>query len=307
MADATSGGGRRSRSRSRVLAWRIEAFIAALVIGVFRVLPLDAASALGGGLARLVGPRFGISRRAQRNLRRALPQLDDAAAQQIIRGMWDNLGRVIAEYPHLPKIRVFDDADDRVEVVGREHFDALLEAGQPIIFISAHYGNWEIAGIAAAQRGLSLVQVYRAANNPYFDRLIADLRGSGSGAELLPKGVSGARGAITALRSGRHLGMLVDQKMNDGIAVPFFGRAAMTAPAAAQLALRFDAALLPARIERLRGAHFRMTLSPPIAIDRDADRHDETLAGMTRVNREIEDWIRERPEMWMWLHRRWPD
>jgi Kdo2-lipid IVA lauroyltransferase/acyltransferase len=306
MADATSGGGRRSRSRGRVLAWRIEAFIAALAIGFFRVLPLDVASALGGGLARLVGPRLGISRQAQRNLRRALPQLDDAAAQRAIRGMWDNLGRVIAEYPHLPKIRVFEDGG-RVAVVGREHFDALLAAGRPIIFISAHYGNWEIAGIAAAQRGLSLVQVYRAANNPYFDQLIADLRGSGSGAELLPKGVAGARGAITALRGGRHLGMLVDQKMNDGIAVPFFGRDAMTAPAAAQLALRFDAALLPARIERLRGAHFRMTLSPPIAIDRTADRHGETLAVMTRVNREIEDWIRERPEMWMWLHRRWPD
>jgi KDO2-lipid IV(A) lauroyltransferase len=307
MAEAAPSGGRRSRSRSRILVWRIEAFVAALVIGFFRILPLDVASALGGGLARLVGPRLGISRRAQRNLRRALPELDEAAAQRVIRGMWDNIGRVVAEYPHLPRFRVFDRPDGRVEVVGKEHFDALLDAGKSIIFISAHYGNWEVAGIAAAQRGLSLVQVYRAANNPYFDQLIADLRGSGSSAEMLPKGIAGARGAITALRQGRHLGMLVDQKMNDGIAVPFFGRDAMTAPAAAQLALRFGAELLPAHVERLRGATFRMTLSPPIAIDRDADHHSETLAVMTRINQEIEGWIRQRPEMWMWLHRRWPD
>jgi KDO2-lipid IV(A) lauroyltransferase len=81
----------------------------------------------------------------------------------------------------------------------------------------------------------------------------------------------------------------------------------MTAPAAAQLALRFGAELLPAHVERLRGATFRMTLSPPIAIDRAADHHSETLAVMTRINQAIEDWIRQRPEMWMWLHRRWPD
>ncbi|MDB5411608.1 MAG: lauroyl acyltransferase [Rhodospirillales bacterium] len=297
-------GGRRSRPRWRVLAWRIEAFVAALAIGCFRLLPIDAASALGGALARTIGPRLGVSRQARKNLRRALPEIDEAAADRIIKAMWDNLGRVVAEYPHLPAIRVYE-AGGRVDIVGVEHWDALLAAGRTIIFVSAHYGNWEIAGIAAAQRGLSLVQVYRAANNPFIDQLVGGYRGGGS--ELLPKGAAAARGAIAALRGGRHLGMLVDQKMNDGIAVPFFGRDAMTAPAAAQLALRFDAAILPARVERLQGARFRMTLSPPIAIDRVADRHDETLAVMTRINREIEGWIRERPEMWMWLHRRWPD
>jgi KDO2-lipid IV(A) lauroyltransferase len=303
MADAMPSG-RRARSCCRRLAWRAEAVVVALVLGCFRILPIDAASALGGALAAFVGPRLGISRRAVTNLRRALPQLDAAAQRRIIRAMWGNLGRVVAEYPHLSAIRVFEPGG-RVAVLGLEHVDALLAAGRPIIFVSAHYGNWEIAGIAAVQRGLSLVQVYRAANNPFVDQLVAGLRGPG--AELLPKGAPAARGAIAALRRGRHLAMLVDQKMNDGIAVPFFGRAAMTAPAAAQLALRFDAAILPVRVERLRGAHFRMTVSPPIAIDRAADRHDETLAIMSSINREIERWIRERPELWMWLHRRWPD
>jgi KDO2-lipid IV(A) lauroyltransferase len=95
--------------------------------------------------------------------------------------------------------------------------------------------------------------------------------------------------------------------MNDGIPVPFFGRAAMTAPAVAQLALRFDCAIMPARVERLTGARFRIVLSPPIPVNKTGDRHADTLAIMTAVNAEIESWIHARPEMWLWLHRRWPD
>jgi KDO2-lipid IV(A) lauroyltransferase len=160
--------------------------------------------------------------------------------------------------------------------------------------------------MAATQRGLGVAEIYRAANNPFVDNLIAQFR-SPIGSELVPKGALGARRAIAALKEGRHIAMLVDQKMNDGIAVPFFGREAMTAPAAAQLALRFNGAIVPARVERTRGAHFRIVFSPPVALSRSGDRHADVRAIMTRVNAEMESWIRERPEMWLWLHRRWPD
>jgi KDO2-lipid IV(A) lauroyltransferase len=101
--------------------------------------------------------------------------------------------------------------------------------------------------------------------------------------------------------------VLVDQKMNDGIPVPFFGRPAMTAPAVAQLALRFDCAIIPARVERLKGARFRLTAFPPIEIAKTGNRQADTLAIMTRINAVVEGWIRERPDLWFWLHRRWPE
>jgi KDO2-lipid IV(A) lauroyltransferase len=291
--------------RPRDLAHRIEAVGAALMFGLFRLLPLDAASALGGWLGRLIGPRLGVSKRAQINLRRALPELDAAAARGVMRGMWDNLGRVVAEYPHLAEFRVYA-GDGRIEFVGDDILDPVIASGKSAIFISAHYGNWEIATMAATQRGLDVAEIYRAANNPWIDRLIATYRDS-VGSELIPKGTIAARRSIAALRDGRHLAVLVDQKMNDGIPVPFFGRAAMTAPAVAQLALRFDCAIMPARVERLKGARFRIVMSPPIAVVRTGDRQADTLAIMNAVNEEIERWLRERPEMWLWLHRRWPD
>src|SRR5215831_8894392 len=135
--------------------------------------------------------------------------------------------------------------------------------------------------------------------------MIARFRGDRG--EFIPKGPIAARRAIAALRRGMHLGLLADQKMNDGIPVPFFGRPAMTAPALAALALRFDCDVLPARVERLTGAQFRLTVFPALPLSRTGDSHADTAALMAQVNGILESWVRDRPEQWFWVHQRWPD
>ena len=158
--------------------------------------------------------------------------------------------------------------------------------------------------LAAVQYGIWAAQIYRAANNPLVDRMITRFRGDAG--ELIPKGVIAARRAIATLRSGGHLTMLADQKMNDGIPVPFFGRPAMTAPVLAALALRFDCDVLPARVERLDGAHFRLTVFPALLLPRTSDPHADSAALMAEVNAILETRIRDRPEQWFWMHQRWP-
>jgi len=283
---------------------RIEACGAALFFAAMRALPIDAASALGGFVARHIGPRLGIAARARHNLAAALPELPEADIERVVRGMWDNLGRVAAEYPHLPRIRVFP-PDGRVETGGIEHLDRAIAAGRKVIIFGGHLANWEIAALAAGQYGIDVAQIYRAANNPLVDRMIARYRGAGS--EFIPKGRVASRRALAALRRGAHLTLLVDQKLNDGIPVPFFGRKAMTAPALALLALHFDCAVLPARVERLAGAYFRLTIYPPLEVPKTGERTADVAALMAAVNRTLEDWIREHPEQWFWLHSRWPD
>lgn len=283
------------------LKQRLEYFGARLIWGLFGLLPLDTASALGGWLARSVGPWLRADRIARRNLARAFPDKSKAEIEAILRGMWDNIGRVAGEFPHLEQM-----STERVELIGEEYINLLRDDGQAGIFISGHVGNWELNGAVAVARGLPLHLVYRAANNPWVEDLYRKGRKNAAVA-LIQKGSEGARQALIVLKKGGHLGMLVDQKMNDGVPIPFFGRDAMTAPAMAQFATKFKCPLVPARVERLNGANFRITVYPPMEFPHTGDPHDDNRQLLIRINAQLEEWVRERPDQWLWVHRRWPE
>lgn len=282
---------------------RVEAALAWLAFRFFGLLPLDLASALGGWLGRTIGYRLPVTRRARRNLARAYPEKSEAERESIIRRMWDNLGRTAAEFPHIGSLSV--GAGARIAFEGVEHIEAAQARGRGLLFFAAHIGNWEVFGPAALSRNISLNLVYRAPNNRRLDWLFT---GRGNlGAEMIPKGSQGARRALQLLQQGKAIGLLIDQKMNDGIPVPFFGRDAMTAPAIAQFALKFGTPVLPAHTVRLKGAHFRLVIEPPLTLPETSDRHEAIRILMTEVNRIVEGWVRENPEQWLWLHKRWPD
>src|SRR6202048_5012000 len=139
----------RTRFAHRLQAWGV-----GLLFGAFRLLPIDWASALGGVLARRIGPYLGVSKHARDNLQRAFPELSEAEITRIVAGMWDNLGRVAAEYPHLREIRVFAPGG-RVETHGFEHVDRAVAAGRRMIVFSGHIANWEIGILAGVQHGIS--------------------------------------------------------------------------------------------------------------------------------------------------------
>jgi Kdo2-lipid IVA lauroyltransferase/acyltransferase len=287
--------------RKRV-RWRAEAAFAWTLFTLFRILPVDWASALGGALMRGVGPWLQVSRVARRNLVRAFPHMSAAEVEAVLVRVWDNLGRIAGEFPHLDWL-----IHNRVEVVDIEHLHAMRDDGRPGVFVSAHFGNWEMAGAIACREGLPISLIYRAANNPYVEGIFRRGRAAAAQGGQISKGAQGAREALQVLRQGGHLGMLVDQKMSDGIAVPFFGRDAMTAPAVARFAQKFGCPVVPARVERLGGAHFRISFSPPMTVPETGDSHRDIVDFMKEVNALIESWVRADPGQWLWLHKRWPD
>ncbi len=289
---------------SRRMRYLTEYVLMRAAFALFGALPLDRASALGGWIGRVLGPRLKITDRARNNMSWALPELSEAARAKLIVDMWEHLGRVFAEYPHLGDFRLYD-SDGRVEVVGVEEMEKMRADGIGGIFVSGHIGNWELASLGVTQRNMPLFHIYRAANNPWVDRLIERCR-EPIGGHHYPKSAGGARNMLKALKDGEHLAMLVDQKYNEGIPVPFFGRDAMTAPAVAEFALRFQVPLTPARVERLEGARFRLTIFPPLTLPDTGDRAADVHTVMSELNALFESWIRERPEQWLWLHRRWP-
>jgi KDO2-lipid IV(A) lauroyltransferase len=256
-------------------------------------------------MGRQIGPRLRVTGNARRELAIVFPLLNSYKIEKIIGGMWDNLGRTAGEHPHLAKFNPYAE-NSRVEVIGGKILDQARDDNEPGIAFSAHLANWELVPLVSTKRGLPLHLIYRRANNPFFDRLVQRGRVS-TGGQYFPKGPDGAKDILRALSKGQHLAMLVDQKMNDGIEVPFMGRNAMTAPALAQLALRFNCPVVPVQVERLKGANFRVTIHPPLIHPNTGDKQSDILHLMTEVNNHLDNWIKQHPEQWLWVHNRWPN
>jgi KDO2-lipid IV(A) lauroyltransferase len=279
----------------------LQSLILLCVMSLFRWLPLDAASALGGCLGRTIGPHLGVSKRCSRHLGYAFPDMSDHDKQKIVLSMWDNMGRVIGEYPHLKKIGA-----ERITVRNEDIIKSALAGGMGGIFFSGHIGNWEahVPGMLA-RYGITAALTYRALNNPYADKILARFRTLHGAIKAFPKTRESGKLLISELKNKNFLAILIDQKYNEGISAPFFGRPAMTNPVFIHLAQKYKCPLIPVQCRRLKGANFEITAYPPLAL---TDSHGQNLPAETiaaAANGILENWIRQSPEQWLWLHRRW--
>jgi KDO2-lipid IV(A) lauroyltransferase len=256
-----------------------QGFLLWLLITAMRCVSIEAASSFGGFVGRIVGPRLGVSRRADANLRMAMPHLDPPARLRIIEGMWDNLGRVMCEYPHLYRIV----KEGRVEFTDPAGVKDILHWGEPVVFFGAHLGNWEILAPFASTLGIEMSVVYRSPNNRFADRLVRWMRAA-PGLNQIRKGPAGGRETVRVIRSRGVLALLIDQKFSAGLPVPFFGRDAMTAPAAAQFGVRYGAHILPARVERCPGVRFKITVYPALECSQDTAVADDRVDALPSIS-----------------------
>lgn len=279
-----------------------------IIFGFLRLLGPIRAANLGGWLTRTLGPLLPVHKVGLANVRAAYPDKTDAEVKAIALGAWDNLGRTAAEYAHLGTL--FDwDADNpngpsRTEVAGIEYFEALRDDGKPGIIFSAHLANWELPAICAAKYGLDVTAVFRAPNNPAVNKVVHKIRsGSMGGLEAARQGAAFAMQG--ALERGGHLGMLIDQHFTRGVKLTFFGRTAMTNPIMGKFAANFDCPVHGVRVIRLPDHRFRLELTPPLDLPKKPDGSVDVPAAMQTMTDVVEGWVREYPEQWLWMHRRW--
>jgi KDO2-lipid IV(A) lauroyltransferase len=290
------------------LAERLETGAVKALAGMLGALPPAAASTLAGRVAASIGPLLPVSRVADANLRAAMPDLDAAARKHVVRGVWESLGRTAGEFPHIGRIPHNTSTGPGWEVEGEDIVAEIAARGGPAIFFSGHIGNWEILPRAAAFHGVGGAALYRAAQNEGVDAFIRQTRESAVGQPIryFRKGAKGARQILSHLSAGGFLAALVDQKMNDGIEARLFGLPAMTAPAAAGLALHFRCPLIPAVARRIGPARLRLIVETPLSLPDSGDRGKDIRELTQRINDVLERWIRAEPHAWLWLHRRWP-
>ena len=284
------------RTARRVFIWPLEAGLGLLVFGVARLLPVSLASGIMGSLFGLLGPLTPWQGRARRNIQFAMPDVAPAEQSRILRGMWRNFGRVIGEFPHVPRL-----ADrGHIEFVGLEHLRDISSGG---FMIGAHIGNWELGPYAALSTGHKVAAIYRPLNNPLLSGLL-ERRQANYGGDIFRKGREAALGMVSALRKGQIMCLLIDQRLREGMIVPFFGYPSETSISHIKLAIKKKVPLVYMRTERLSGTRFRVTISPPITLPNTDD--DATILRLaTEINATLEGWIRDHPDQWFWPHRRW--
>jgi KDO2-lipid IV(A) lauroyltransferase len=284
-------------SRAIKFSHRLEYLAFQCVVQTIGNLPLGTATGISGGVARFIGMRSGLRKRAERNLAYAMPNLTEAERAEILREMFDGLTRTSIEYRYL---RRFLSEPDRIEVVGAEHLDAARAAGKGAVLATGHFGNWETIRVGLAQQGWPPALIYRAFNNPLFDEFSRGLMEVVE-APIFHKGRRGSLGMLRHVRDGGAALILTDQRFTGAPDVPFFGRPAQTSLGAAEIALNYGAALLPVRGERLgRSSRFRVVVEPALSVE---GRTAEQVTG--EINARLESWVRANPEQYFWMHNRW--
>ena len=236
-----------------------------------------------------------------KNLNLVFPNKSIIEKKKILRKMWFHFGRVIGEYPHLHKIKVQENSN--IKIIGIKNLLDPLKKEKSCIYFSAHIGNWELSSHPLTQNGFKINFVYRALNNKHIDDLLKKIRFN-YGVKLIKKGPDGAKECIKVLRNKENLGMLIDQKMNDGVPVNFFNKIAMTAPAIAKFALKFKCQIIPALCVREKGISYKIEYFKPIQYSIIKKLGSEEKI-MLYLNKIIENWIIEYPDQWIWVHDRW--
>jgi KDO2-lipid IV(A) lauroyltransferase len=259
---------------------------------------------------RKVGPLLKEHRLGRDNLRAAYPEKSASEIEKILGGVWDNLGRLAIEFAHLDDFSIAGFDTPTRDVISyapetAERFERIRTSGQAIIGFGAHLANWEIPGVGATKLGVKSALLYRRPGIPAISDLIVKLRTPLMG-EMIPTTLDAPVRLARLLQSGVSVGMLADQHYTRGVAVTFFGRACLANPLVALLARQTGAPIRGMRVVRNPdGNSFWGEITDEIKPARDAEGNFDVAGTMQAVMAVIESWVREYPEQWLWLHRRW--
>ena len=286
--------------------WLIAQFAFAC-LNVLKIMPADTAINFADRLTRAVGPHLGRHKLMLHNLRKAFPEKSGEEIERIAVASWGHMGRLVAEYVFLDRLFDFDPESGkvgRVEVSGIPIFMRLRDNKKPFIVFTAHTGNFELLPVAGAAFGVSVTVLFRPPNNPYIADKVFQFRSARMG-HLVPSHAGSSFALARTLEEGGSVGVLVDQKFRRGVFTQFFGQPVQTNPLLAKLARQFNCEVYPARCIRLPDNRYRLEIGEALELPRDEKGRLDVTATAQLLNDQVEAWVREYPEQWLWYHDRW--
>jgi KDO2-lipid IV(A) lauroyltransferase len=306
----SQGFARMARRGAKASAEAVLGLLVSATLRVMRKIDRKRMADFAARWMHTLGPRLKEHRIGRANLAAAFPDKSPDEIEALLRGVWDNLGRVAAELPHIDRLQAFDPdpqgiGDILYTAETKERFQRLRRDGKPALIFAAHLANWELPALAAVKFELNATVLYRRPNITAVSDAVLRIR-KGSMGTLIPTSLAAPLKLVRILEAGGHVGMLVDQNDVNGVDVTFFGRRCKANPLIARLARHVDCPIHGTRVVRLSDQHhFRVDLSEAIAPARAADGRVDIAGTMQVITSTVEGWVREHPEQWLWVHRRW--
>ncbi len=267
---------------------------------IFRVIGYKKASNFGESIGKLIGPFFKSKKVIKQNIQNYNSNLDEESVKNLVKNMWGNYGRIFAEYMHIKDFRN-NKLHDHITINGIEYLNEIKNKNKPVVFVSAHFSNFELMAMQIEKAGINLGAVYRPLNNIFLNKNMEKIRKNYICKKQIKKGISGLREILKIFKNNYSVAMMIDQRVTEGIKINFFNKPAFTTSIPAQLVKKFNCAVVTVYIERKNKIDFELTINKPIYFN-----DNENLKVISeKLNLWLEKMISKNPEQWIWSHNRW--
>tara|TARA_B100001173_G_C15935357_1_gene524680 strand:+ start:78 stop:938 length:861 start_codon:yes stop_codon:yes gene_type:complete len=284
----------------KFIKYFIQFILIIILFSFFKILRLKLSSALGGKLFELIGPIFRSKKLVHSNIKNAFPNISSENINRISKQMWNNYGRIFAEYMFIKDFRI-GKLSSNIQVNGNQILEEIKRKNKQVIFISGHFGNFELMAMHLEKSGINLSAIYRPLNNIFLNQIMERLRKKYICKNQIKKGIGGMKKLINLKKNNYSTALMIDQRVSEGIESDFFNKKALTTTIPAQLVKKFDIPVIPLFIERVNNINFKITVNQPISFS-----HEATIKEITdKLNLVIEKMIINKPDHWIWSHNRW--
>jgi KDO2-lipid IV(A) lauroyltransferase len=289
----------------KIIRYFLEFFIVIIFFIIFKIIGLKLSSDLGEIIGKYFGPLFRKKTIAKKNILIAFPDLNEKSINEMIERMWKNIGRIFGEYIHINKFSIIDQKKIKIVFANKNNFELLKKNSKPIVFFSGHFANFELMAKCLQELGFNIGAIYRPLNNIFLNPIMEFIRKKYICPIQIEKGSNGTKKLIKHISTNNPLALMIDQRLSSSIRVPFFNHPASTTTTPAQLAIKYDALLIPVFLKRLEKTNFEFFIEEPLIINRTSD-YDKDIFNITQImNKKIEEFIKRDPAHWLWSHDRW--
>jgi Kdo2-lipid IVA lauroyltransferase/acyltransferase len=289
----------------KIIRYFLEFFIVIIFFIIFKIIGLKLSSDLGEIIGKYFGPLFRKKTIAKKNILIAFPDLNEKSINEMVERMWKNIGRIFGEYIHINKFSIIDPKKIKIVFANKNNFEMLKKNSKPVVFFSGHFANFELMAKCLQELGFNIGAIYRPLNNIFLNPIMEFIRKKYICPIQIEKGSNGTKKLIKHISTNSPLALMIDQRLSSSIRVPFFNHPATTTTTPAQLAIKYDALLVPVFLKRLEKTNFEFFIEEPLIINRSSD-YDKDIFNITQImNKKIEEFIKRDPAHWLWSHDRW--